>query len=165
MGFLKKKKVVGNSEDKNFAKYSERIFSQDEGLKDKAHQELVAALEDNEPFYLAEGVYFKSFYEMEQKRYILEFYIGEEKEPYRIALESEEFEQLFEYVVAVREDIFSDISITKDSTTVMNLGRNAVGVYWLDIVQDQNMIVKVVGNRTLMIKLVHSLFYAKHYEH
>ena len=164
--FNKKKKKIGDSEDKNFTIYSERVFSQDEGLKDKAHQELVEALEDGKPFYLAEGIYFKAFYEIEQKTYVLEFYKNEEdKEPYRIILEKDEFDQLFDYVIAVREDIFSDISITKDSTVVLNLGRNAIGVYWIDVVQNQNMVVKVIGNRTLMIKLVHALFYAKHYEH
>ena len=73
-----KKKEIGESEDKNFAIYSERVFSSDEGLKDKAHQELVTALEDEKPFYLAEGVYFKSLYEMDRENFILEFYKNEE---------------------------------------------------------------------------------------
>ena len=159
-----KKKKIGESEDKNFARYSERIFSNDEGLKDKAHQDLVAALEDQTPFYLMDEVYFKCFHELDRDNYVLEFYKNKDDiEPYRIILEKDEFDKLFEYVIAVREDIFSNISIEKDGV-VINFGRNITGTYWLDVVDNYKILFKVAGNRSLMIKLVHSLFYAKHYQ-
>ena len=66
-------------------------------------------------------------------------------------------------VIAVREDIFSNISIEKDGV-VINFGRNITGTYWLDVVDNYKILFKVAGNRSLMIKLVHSLFYAKHYQ-
>lgn len=161
--FKRKKRKLGESEDKNFAKYSERIFSKDEGLKDKAHQDLVVALEDGKPFYLSENTYFRCYKENNRNTFILEFYKSiSDVEPFKVILERDEFCELFEYVVSVREDIFSDITVSKDMVSI-NMGRNLTGTYWFDVVNDQKIMFRVSGERTIFIKLVHALFYAKHY--
>ena len=176
-GKNKREKETLKSLENNFASYSDRIFSNDEGLKDKAKQELVEALEDGKLFYLADNIWFRCVVDSSTPEigdiYVFEF-SKDGKEPFTdIDLNAEEFKLFFDYAVAVREGIFSNICLTKeDNSFIINIGKNLSNESYLTVTKPQNKNKKTINtievnilseHPSMFIKLIHAMIYAKYF--
>lgn len=178
-GKNKKEKKVLESLENNFARYSDRIFSNDEGLKDRAHQDLVEALEDGKFFYLADDIWFRCVVDSSTPEigniYVFEF-SKDGKEPFTdIDFTADEFKTFFDYAVAVREGIFSNISVAKeDNSFIINIGKNLQQESFLSITKPQNVSNKKINTievniiseyPSMFIKLIHAMIYARYFNH
>jgi len=158
-------KVLERSIDRNFAEFSDNIFSTDDANEiDMIRKELVTSYEQEEYIPLAKDCWFKAG-KTEDNGIMLHFADNEKAaNECNIYLSKDDSVVFFDELTAAYMGIWNKVNLEdKINGTDFTITNNQSGLSELTIMMNSKIIVKVSGSKAIFQKILIYLLYTKYY--